>query len=191
MNRRLPILFALCFLSVKVAYGQWTEKDSIWIEAVRAGKVKVRLNKETQEAIESGTFISTESVKLSGKMQLITPELPITKEFTGIKPKESVRVIALDSISPQMFKLFYKVADEKMTVRKGAFTGVPYSKQAIEMNTTATEMYVDYSGTSSMSGFKLVFSVEDVLQFIFSKSARAKKRNAKKPPLWKYYNDYP
>lgn len=41
--------------------------------------------------------------------------------------------------------------------------------------------------TSGGAGFSITFSMEDILQSIFSKSYRAKKYNAKHAKAWKYY----
>ncbi len=58
---------------------------------------------------------------------------------------------------------------------------------------SARNLYVPFTigsfgtATSGGAGFSIVFSMEDILQSIFSKTYRYKKRNAKNATAWKYY----
>lgn len=42
-----------------------------------------------------------------------------------------------------------------------------------------------------LATIRVYFDAEDLLETIFWKSARDKKRNRKRENTWKYYNDYP
>ena len=90
----------ICLNGTEYVYGQWTEKDSVWLQKVISGKEKIELNPEALKAIESGTLINTDKPASNMIMAPSTsPASCVLKDFS-----EYVRLLpfscAMDSTSP-------------------------------------------------------------------------------------------
>lgn len=91
------------FFQVEVAYGQWTRKDSVWLQNVLSGKDTLRLNPETMRAIQSGSFLTPEppvSPMLSAPTALL-----ILKDFSEYIDVEEGQKMALKDLPPGVFWL--------------------------------------------------------------------------------------
>lgn len=97
-------ILILTYINLQLAYAQWTEKDSIWLQNVLAGKDTIKLNPEYQRAIQSGTFLNPESPVGEQRMAPAS-SLPITKDFSEYVHTEDTthRKVALKDLPPQVF----------------------------------------------------------------------------------------
>ena len=202
MDRKL-IFTLLLFSHTVCSFAQWTKEDSVWLEGVASGKIKLELNPETQKAIEEGMFISTDKPIIQ---PLHAPNtLPITKVFTDIKPA-NVPPPESDSIDfsrlpPSVFMKY----ELKVAVRSVVLIPIPPLKKldSVRIGNTgaavrakATNVYPSAvkdgqrrGGFVASVGYS--FSADDLLRTIFQPSFRAKKRNKKHATAWKNYNSTP
>lgn len=201
------ILILLCLQNGgALVYAQWTKKDSVWLEKVRSGDEKVRLKPEVQKAIESGTFFSND--KPENKPYSSKAELPISKDFSEYLHADSTKKrIDYRQVPPSVFKLQRIEMDEKIKMKKEAYMmrmikDTLYLKHyhklgklPVSFSTYAEQLKSNVPDgqrpTSVNATIRITFSMEDVLQWIFWKSARDKKRNRKHANAWKTYNSIP
>ncbi|WP_080904631.1 hypothetical protein [Parabacteroides sp. Marseille-P3160] len=201
MKKRTIILFVICLQPILVMHAQeqeeWTREDSIWLEGIKSGKIKLKLNDQTLKSIKSGTLISPDAA-LQGIQKSAPSHLPITKSFSGIHPLESLspnlsagtrwlehkRLALPDSVA--MKKINYK------DLPPGVF--VHYEPKYLpELDLPSFRIYgSDKEDLKARTPKPLAtFSAEDLLRSIFWKSHRAKKRNAQKANAWKTYHAIP
>lgn len=205
VKMRLVLLLLVSILPV-MARAQWTEQDSLRLRELLSGEEEIRLNPEFRKAIESGTFLRPEQ---PGTSMLSSPsELPITKDFSEYIQLDTLReLINYDSITPVVFMLLnFKAPSRALDVRRQAHTvsvlenrdwkEFKVGKIRMAANVRLANVYSDVVKDGQRRGgalatVKVYFSMEDLLETIFWKSARDKKRNKKRENTWKYYNDYP
>lgn len=198
MCLRRFLLFTSCILLSSSIYAQWSKEDSLWMEDVKAGKIKIQLDPEVQKAIEEGRFIRTER---ADKELLESPsQYSITKEFTGIRPeKEENEPIDFSSLPPAIFFL-YDVPDstDKKSVvllKKPkdyiSMKQIPIGTSGVYITATTGELNPIVKDGQSRGGALLGvgygFSMEDILRHLLMPSERAKKRNRKNARTWKNY----
>lgn len=205
MKMRL-LSFLLLSVWPALAYAQWTEQDSLRLRDLLSGKEEIRLNPEFQRAIESGTFLRPDQ---PGTPMLASPDkLPITKDFSEYIQLDTLRdLVNYDSITPIIFMLLnIKPPSPALAVRKQVHAvKIPVNREwkAFKMgkirmaaNVRLANVYSDVVKDGQQRGgaiftLRVYFDAEDLLETIFWKSARDKKRNKKRENTWKYYNDYP
>lgn len=200
--------YTLCVLWVFLFSGsvcaQWTPEDSVRLQNILSGKEEIRLNPEYRRAIESGTFLSTD--RPSHKMKSAPLELPITSDFSEYIEADTFRLKApCDSVTPAVYFLQHLKRPPSLGVRKQAYTStnplirraeLKFGKLPIYGKVSAGNLFLNEVKDGQNRGsihvtIRAEFSLEDILQQIFWKSARDKKRNRKRENTWKYYNDYP
>lgn len=190
----LPLSFILLTMNL---YAQWTKEDSIWIEGVKSGRIKLELTPEAQKAIEEGSLIETE--KPNVKLRKNSSQLPISKEFTGIRAEEEPESIDLSSLPPGILML----RDVPDSVSRKSLVYVAPPKDYISMKVIpigTSGVYITahtgdlnpivkdgQSKGGAMAAIGYTFSMEDLLRYVFMPSERAKKRNRKYATAWKYY----
>ena len=174
MCSRIIVSVSFCLINLGPIYGQFAEaeKDTLRINEYQPEKQKIKLNEATMRAIKSGTLINFDGPKQANKPRPFVSKIPITKDF-GLKPVAGIPMEASDSIKipPRVFhELTFNYLPEKEI-------------RAFKVSNKLEELRATPAGFS--------FSAEDLLQSIFSKTARAKKRNLKKANAWKTYNSLP
>lgn len=188
----------------KIAYAQWTEADSLHLQDLLSGREKIRLNPEFQRSIENGTFLSTD--RPTEPMISSPLQLPITSDFSEYIQCDTFRLkVNSDSITPAAYLLQNFKSPASLSVRKQAYTSanplirngeIRFGKLPVYGKITTGNLFLeDVKDGQHRGGFlatiRINFSAEDILETIFWKSARAKKRNRKRENTWKFYNDYP
>ena len=80
----------ICLSGTEYVYGQWTEKDSVWLQNVISGKEKIELNQEALKAIESGTLINSDKPASNMIMAPSTsPASYVLKDFSEyVRPED-------------------------------------------------------------------------------------------------------
>lgn len=176
---------------------EWTKKDSLWLEDVKSGKVKLKLNDATLRAIQSGTLIAPEGISEDGYKH-VPSKIPITKSFTHIHPLKSLS----PNLSPGMRWLQYHklAASDTLYIRPVDIKELPPNvfihyepEYPPELDLASFRLYnknKEELNALTPAGI-YTFSAEDFLRSIFWKSHRAKKRNAKKANAWKTYHSIP
>ena len=135
------------------------------------GQDTLRIHPEVLKSIQEGTFLNLTPHR-QAPVGVHTP-LSITKDFSEyIQLEDTFRRINPHSLPPSVFML-HQIAKKESELK------VNY-----EAFRVASSVKID-AATS------LGFSMEDVLQQIFWKSARDKRHNRKHANAWKYYNSYP
>lgn len=168
----------ICLNGTDYVYGQWTEKDSVWLQNVISGKEKIELNHEALKAIESGTLINTDKPASNMIMAPATSSAAsLVKDFSEyVRPEETEknnpdRKVALKDLPPAVFSLYGPNKPLPRVKMLGSFQVSP------DIRANA----VKPSG----------ISFDELLQQVFMPSARHKKRNAQRWRTHKYYNNYP
>ena len=168
--------FLLCFLPVRLLAEGWSETDSTARPSVAERKDTIRLRPEIRKAIEEGTFL-----RMGPPRELREPEakpsLPISKDFSEYFHSE-------DTVRHQKRRLVDLPPGVTML----------YGNDKIRLPDKPLFRY--YAGEVEelkqlTPGGLVTFSAEDLLEQIFWKSARAKRRNKKKANAWRYYNEIP
>lgn len=187
-----------------IVHAQWTEADSLHLQELLSGKEKIRLNPEFQQAIENGTFLSTDQP--SAPMVSSPLQLPITSDFSEYIQCDTFRLKAnCDSLTPAAYLLQNFKHPPSLSVRKQAYTTsnplirrgeIRFGKLPVYGKITTGNLFLEEVKDGQHRGgflatIRIDFSMEDILETIFWKSARAKKRNRKRENTWKFYNDYP
>ncbi|MDD4514595.1 hypothetical protein [Massilibacteroides sp.] len=195
---RKLLLLVSCFLLAANISAQLSKEDSLWIEGVKSGKIKIELNPETKRAIEEGRLIRSD--KPNTQLLESSSELPILKEFTGIQPEEEdTEIIDLSSLPPGVFML-YDIPD---STQLKSLVYVSKNRDYISMKRISIgskgfyvtahtgdlspEIKDGQSRGGALAGIGYAFSMEDILRYIFWPSERAKKRNRKYATAWKTY----
>ena len=186
MKKSLFILWISSVFCIATGYAQrdsvWTEQDSLWLRDVLSGKKKIRLNEATRRAIESGTLIvpegSREAPELTPELRSYGSYLEITEDFSGVGLPDSLVRRPLYKLPPAVLAIYGMHA---------AWQPEPEFRSCKLYTVFPVERGLSGGG----AGIIFVFSVEDVLEQIFWKSARAKKHNAKHATAWRYYNSIP
>ena len=188
--RKLNCLFLIIIFNFGIAiYAQeWTVADSLWLQRVLNGKETIRLNIETQKAIESGTLIRNPHIL---EQLYISPvELPFIKSFENITAPESQRIPPHELPVP-VYKLY--ILNHKDTlpkINKNAFTFSAKTMEELKALDKLTPRKSTVDDPTTLRSGSVGVSFEDIVRSIFWPSHRAKKRNAKNANAWKTYNEY-
>lgn len=196
--RKTTCLCSLILFTLSL-HAQWTREDSVWIEGVKSGKIKLELNPETKKAIDEGRLIKIAPPQ--NAMRGSAAQLPITKEFTDIKPEEEEYGHSINPASlPPAILLRLDVPDSAR-IKSFVYVAPPTDYISMKLIPIGTSgLYVTahtgdlnpivkdgQSRGGAMGGVGFAFSMEDILRQIFMPSERAKKRNRKHATAWKYY----
>lgn len=135
------------------------------------GQDTLRIHPEVMKAIQEGTFLNLTPHR-QAPVGVHSP-LSITKDFSEyIQLEDTFRYIHPRSLPPSVFMLQQIAQKEsQLKVNYEAFRVAPSVRVGAETG--------------------LSFSMEDILQLIFWKSARDKRHNRKHANAWRYYNRYP
>ncbi len=213
MDKKWMIVVFICIQQTGTLYAQWTKKDSVWLEDVLSGKEQIQLNPETLDAIRSGNFLNTGKPE-EPELLSAPPILPISKEFTDIRPPDSTAYEDIDfsKMPPAVYALYVDeiirrrtaIADSLNRSAAGGFTmpelrdkdRIQIGNSPLSVAAGAENIYNENVKDGQRRGgftgrVRYTFSLNDILMGIFSKTERAKRRNRKKANAWKIYNDYP
>lgn len=195
--RKVTSLLSLILLTMNM-HAQWTKEDSVWIEGIKSGKIKLELNPETKKAIEEGRLIEAE--KPNAKLLEHNLPLQITKEFTDIRPEDEEYLVIDISELPPALLMMLELPD---SISKKSFVYVAPPKDYISMKQIpigTKGIYITahtgdlnpivkdgQSKGGALGGLGASFSLEDILRYTFLPSERAKKRNRKFATAWKTY----
>lgn len=178
MKRSLLIGIILCLVGITSSYAQWTRQDSVRVRDLLNGHNSILLNLETQPSFIGDTALSNGRIRY--RMRLLpTPLLPeIIKEIPLLSLPDTITQINLQRLPPSVLALYAMEASwqEVYEFKSCKLYEVYYPEPAVR---------------SGGVGVVVTFSAEDLLRYIFWKSARAKKHNAKHATAWKYYNTIP
>jgi hypothetical protein len=187
-------------LQTNTALAQWSKEDSVWLQNVLSGKVKLELTPEAQKAIEEGTLIITGQ---PANPNLSAPSvLPIERSFSNIKPEDEDAPIDFSKIPPSVFMQLnidtttvweslvfteYRAIPLEINVPLGG------GRYSIVSGTDVSYQIVKDGIRSDMvsTGVGMSFSAEDILRYLFWPSERAKKRNRKHANAWRGYYGIP
>lgn len=203
---RFILLQLMIYVIPMIAHAQWTAEDSVRLQESLSGKEQIQLNPEFRKAIEEGTFLGPEQ-PVPGMLSA-PGQLPLAMDFSEyIQPDTLRKWINYDSITPAVFMLLnLKSPARSLAVQKQAHTiMIPpdrnrkkfkIGKVSMDFRLEATDIYSDVVKDGQhrggfMATITIYFDAGDLLETIFWKSARDKKRNRKRENTWKFYNDYP
>jgi len=200
--KRVSIIGLLyLFWFVHSASGQWTEKDSLWLQQVLSGEEDLKLSPEVEKAILGGTLLNTGQPNTP--LLAAPPILPISKDFSDMILPDTIRdVLDLLDLPPAVFMKYMTKYDSIAKINPGAYTptraelqqpgikipGIPTYVETGAGNLFLPEVRDGQKRGSINLTLRTTFSAEDILRTLFWKSERDKKRNRKKATAWKYYN---
>lgn len=189
MNRRISISLYLFTLGIISVNAQWTERDSLNLERILSGDQEIQLNPEAIDDIR----LETPSFKMPELSQPLVPEQESIFNFDETLPTfftDSIQEKRVLYLTLKPYTIFTKYNEDPVY-------GPNKNGYIWPM---ATKMYDSGQGTyragpasaggsfnNVSAGFSYSFSMEDVLQRIFSKKGRARLRNAKNANAWKTY----
>ena len=174
-NKRRFAILVLALLDTAFTYAQWTKEDSVWLDNVLSGKETLKLNPETQRAIDSGTFINMDIQPPKEQMRSNPTRIPISKDFSEyihvdktITDVDTMMKVDFSKMPPYVLMRYGPkiYLEEKL----GSFHISPQERDTLKALTPAGQ-----------------FVAEDILRSIFWKSHRAKMRNRKNANAWKTY----
>ena len=209
LKQCLLILMLMGVPYVRLYAQDWSEEDSVWLSGILSGKDTIRINPEFQKAIRSGTFIHLEDEP--GQQILEAPaELPILKDFSEYLRADTDSVhkdLDYKSMPPSVYRLYTMELDTTPKINKEAYTPPPtrlIDKKEIQVgklpvtaaaggrNLYSSDVVKDGQKRGTVGGsVKLYFSLNDMLEWVFSKKERNKRRNRKRDNTWRYYNSMP
>lgn len=191
LKQYLLVLMLTGSLPVSI-YGQnWSEKDSVWLSGILSGKDTVRINPEFQKAIREGAFLRLEDEP--GQQILDAPaELPLLKDFSEYFRADTDSVYKepdYKSISPRVYTVTPSALIDKKEIQVGK---LPVAVAAGGRNLYSSDVVKDGQKRGTVGGsVKFYFSLNDMLEWVFSKKERNKRRNRKRDNTWRYYNSMP
>ncbi|MCD7937804.1 MAG: hypothetical protein LUG98_13175 [Tannerellaceae bacterium] len=203
MKRVTSISLISVFCFIHAATGQWTERDSIWLQQVLSGEEELRLSPETEETIRAGTFLNSGMPQTP--LLAAPPVLPISKDFSDVILSDTIRdPLDILSLPPAVFKWYVQQIDSVPEINRNAYTplhplvpkewvdipGAPVQLKTGAGNLFLPEVRDGQSRGSLNLNTRTTFSAEELLRTIFWKSERAKRRNRKHATAWKNYNQY-
>ncbi len=162
--KRLGVIFVgLILYGTREIWGQWSEKDSVWIEDIISGKEQIRLTPEFRQKIESGRLFENEM--FHSPLLPDSYSLPIERDFSEYLSTDSTRRPDLTGLPPSVI-IRYGLDELIEFDELGSFK---LHERDIEI---LRQLYP--------GGIK--YSMEDILRTIFWKSHRAKKEMLKRQP---------
>lgn len=167
-------LFWVCFNPGWLSAENRTAVDSVRSNPPAERKDTIRIRPEYQKAIEDGTFLHLEGMD---RMRMDQQAIPLAKDFSEyLRIDDTVRHVRrkLIDLPPAVTMLYGGMLQSSEKV--ATFRYSEREKQQLRDLTP---------------GGLVTFSLEDIMQQIFWKSARAKKHNKKHATAWRYYNDLP
>ncbi|MCC8133386.1 MAG: hypothetical protein LIP04_07255 [Tannerellaceae bacterium] len=188
------LILTLCWLHhTGDLWAQWSEKDSVWLKGVLSGKEEIRLRPEVLKAIEAGTLINHDE----NMNQLLSapPVLPVTRDFSGAgQVMDTDSLPDYQTVPPSVYQLHQLRQADALKTDRNAFriNSSPLEKTEFQLGHSpvtvaakAENLFLEEVRDGQRRGsvnavVKSRFSMEDVLQDIFSKSERAKRRNKKR-----------
>lgn len=183
MRKRMYLLLILYLLGMGTTYAQWTKKDSLRLDRILSGKEEFHVNKEALKDLDLTTPLGEpDFTKAKPMMSLESPSLKIINTLPKVSRsknfaypqmsfgRDSTQVVCR-IIRP--YNISTKYNDDPIPIVKTSIMSraKPYNRNAQNPNMSL--------GVS--------FSMEDLLESVFWKSARAKKHNAKNANAWKTY----
>jgi len=202
VNVGKALFIIILLLQTNTALAQWSKEDSVWLQNILSGKVKLELTPEAQKAIEEGSLIITDQPT---NPSLSAPSvLPIERSFSNIKPEGEDAPINLSKIPPSVFMQL----NIDTTAVWESLVIINYHTPPIEMKIIPLGNGRFYIASSAdrpsyhmvrdgmrpdmvSAGVGASFSAEDLLRYFFWPSERAKRRNRKHANAWKGYYGIP
>lgn len=188
MKRRFYLVCFLLLLGTIAVYAQWTAQDSIKLQKFLSGEKELKLNREETKHIQ----LETPSLNnLFNQSPLMDTEKPSLKFNTYLPTYFSDSTIRKKKIYLTLhpYSIFTRYDEDpsgctypmavKFDLRNGTVKG---GRQAIRTNGITSKLLAPVG-----PGISYSFSMEDVLQQIFSKKGRARLHNAKHANAWKTY----
>ncbi|MDR1407906.1 MAG: hypothetical protein LBJ23_07660 [Tannerella sp.] len=172
---------------------EWSVRDSVWLRRVLSGEEKLQLNDATQRAIREGSLISTDP-QSEQQMQLSPPELPFTKSFDNIQPSGHQKKSLTELPPSVMLMEGLGIGGTRPSTAPRLESYVPRLQKSLvvvelEWLESATPRKAVVNDPSTIRSGGISFSAEEILEYIFRPSARAKKRNGKHAAA-QLYNQY-
>ena len=190
MRKYYCLVFIVLLSPTMAVYSQeWTAEDSLWIQRVRNGTETIRLNVETQKAIESGTLIRDPFT--TKQLKAYPSEMPIVKSLEGITAPENKH--KPQDLPLSVYKIYVQnlnFKDSLPLIRQEAISLSAKQIEGLKALDVLTPRKATVDDPSTLRSGSTSTSFEDFLRSIFWPSHRAKKRDAKNANAWKTYNEY-
>lgn len=192
MKLRAGILFFLLLTGMSSLYAQWSEQDSLNLQRILSGEGEIQLNPEAIRDIR----LESPSINLPDLFE------PLMQQDESIlRFNEELPTFFTDSVSQKKMYMTLKPytaftkynEDPVYGDKKGEYIWPMATKAYIrpyEANEYRVRPPLPSAGGSfhtTLGGASVSFSMEDLLQSIFSKKGRARLRNAKHANAWKTY----
>lgn len=191
MSKRFYLVFFLLFIGTVATYAQWTAQDSIKLQKFLSGESELQLNKEETKHIRLETSPISNPFNQSPLMDTEKPSLQFNtdlpsyfsdsifrkkKIYLTLRPYSAFTRYDEDPVYAQ--KYTYPMA-VKFDLRNGP---IKEHKRPVQIIGITSKLMAPVG-----PGISYSFSMEDVLQRIFSKKGRARLHNAEHANAWKTY----
>lgn len=188
MNRRLGFSFFLFSTLTISAYGQWTAQDSLNLKKFLSGDSEIKLNPNAINNI----LLESPTINLKPMMQSEKPSLKFRTDLPSYFTDSIFRNKRI-YLTLRPYSAFTRY-NENPAGRDGNYiqpmaTKVRFRQGTQPSNYTTSPSISGMGGPfrGGAAGVVGVFSMEDLLQSIFSKKGRARMHNAKNANAWKKY----
>lgn len=189
MKKRIGITILLCSLGVLTTYAQWSRQDSVKLRRFLSGDEEIKLNDRAVKSIRFG-LPKEQLPNLDPIMSMDKPSLKFNEELPDIFSDSLAKYRVRPTLRP--YNIFTRYNEDPIHAPDNCFSRSWASKL---FHNTNNEFDVRMQRVSAgrrsddVKGFGVgySFSMEDVLQQLFSKKGRARLRNAKNANAWKTY----
>lgn len=187
MGPRIYILFILSLCGSTALHAQWNHEDSLKLQKFLSGKEEIKLNENAVKSIRFGMPTDQKEINLQ-------PVISETKPYMDFL--EELPEIFTDSLAYYHRKIFLRPYNVFTRYDEDPIYGKNKYVNRMQYNFNKPfdirERFVTpgrfYDPGKMGFGVSFAFSMEDALQYIFSKKGRARMRNAKNANAWKTYN---
>lgn len=189
MKKRFGLLFLSGLLGILSVQAQWTKQDSVQLQRFLSGEDELQLNDNAVKSIRFG-MPKEEMPHFEPVMSLDKPGLRFKEDLPDIFSDSLARYKQYLKLRP--YSIFTRYDEDPIHAPDNCFSrswadkiypflNNPYDPRMQRVSTGR------HSDDPAGFGIGYTFSMEDVLQYLFSKKGRARMRNAKNANAWKTY----
>lgn len=191
MCRRSYIVLVLLLVGTQFGFAQWSERDSLNLQQMLSGGKEIRLNPDAVKSIRLESPVDEMPDLFAPLMDTTNPIVDFSEDlptfFIRKEPQPSKKIF----LSLKPFSVFAKYSDvygiDENNVAPMAVKCYMRPYLANEMKIGAPLPKAGGHSGQLMGGASISFSMEDILQTLFSKKGRARLHNAKHANAWKTY----
>lgn len=189
MRKRFCFLILSGLLGILQIHAQWTKQDSIKLQHFLSGDDELKLNDNAVNSIRFG-LPKEQMPSFQPQMSLDNPALHFKEELPDIFTDSLAKYKEYLTLRP--YNIFTQYGEDPIHAPANCFSRswagkvYPFTSDPFDPRSQRVSAG-KHSDSPAGFGIGYSFSMEDVLQYLFSKKGRARMRNAKNANAWKTY----